>query len=86
MIHAGARILTDIDNERTKLLAGSLDRLAAVAFGIGLLFPAAAYVYSAFDLNYPYADTRWHVVGLLGWPVLCVFLHLMARRVLGSLK
>lgn len=78
--------MIDIDNERTRLLAGSLDRAAAVSFVAGIAFPFAAFIYKAFDLNYPYADTNWHAFGVAGWLALAVVLHLLARRVLGGLK
>lgn len=78
--------MIDKDDERTRLLAGSLDRAATVSFVAGIAVPFAAYIYKAFDLNYPYADTNWHAFGVAGWLALAVALHLLARRVLSSLK
>lgn len=76
----------DIDNERTRLLASCLDRFAAISFAAGVVIPFAAFIYKAFDLNYPYADTHWHAFGVAGWLALAVVLHMLARRVLGGLK
>jgi hypothetical protein len=78
--------LTEIENERTRLLASALNRFSAVSFAAGIAFPFAAFIYEAFDLNYPYADTKWHAFGVAGWLALAVVLHLLARRVLGCLR
>jgi hypothetical protein len=78
--------LTDIANERTRLLADMLNRMASVSFVAGTFFPFAGFIYEVFDLNDPYASTKWHAAGLVGWLALAVVLHLLARRVLGSLR
>ena len=74
-----------VDNERAKLLAGTLDRASTAMFTVGILTPSVSYLFNLQNIR----DT-------LGLPGLVAFvalslaatigLHLLARRVLGDLR
>lgn len=74
-----------VDNERTKLLAGALDRASTAIFTVGIVTPSASYF---FDLQGTRATMG--LLGLGGFVVLsfltAIGLHLLARSVLGELR
>jgi ABC-type Co2+ transport system permease subunit len=74
-----------IHNERTKLLANALDRASTTCFTVGIVTPAAGYLYNVSGFRAA-TGIAVLVAGLIGWFVAAVLLHLAARRVLGSLK
>ena len=71
-----------VENERTKLLAGSIYRLASICMTVGVAGPAATYLYVD--------DQNQDLFRLLAfcyfWLVLAGSLHIIARRTLGHLK
>lgn len=73
-----------VQNERVKLLAGALDRASTALFTVGVVTPAAAYLYNIQgirDLMTPGAAT----FGFLAFAAGSTALHLLARRVLREL-
>ena len=74
-----------IDNERTKLLANALDRASTACFTVGILTPAAGYLYNVGNLR-GVMDIPTLLGGLVGWLFAVVALHYMSRRVLKGLK
>lgn len=72
-----------VENERTKLLAGALDRASTAYFTVGVLAPVAAAIYGAgsFGLG-PIASA---LVALV-WILAAVALHWLARVILGALR
>jgi len=76
---------TQIDNERTKLLANALDRASTACFTVGIATPVAGYVYGLVDFNNALLQ-RWPIAMFAGWLAVSVALHLIARRVLKGLK
>lgn len=79
----GADAVSLIHNERTKLLALTLNTAATSAFTVGVLAPVAAAFY---DLGASRQATRVVVLGAFLWIGAAVVLHLAARRVLGWLE
>jgi multisubunit Na+/H+ antiporter MnhG subunit len=71
-----------VDNERTKLLANSIDRAATSCVTIGVLAPVAGFVY-----NVPGTQISLFqlVVGAILWIVAAAALHLVARLILKDL-
>jgi hypothetical protein len=74
-----------IANERTKLLAGNVDRASTACFTIGVLTPIAGFAYNinALQNSLPVLVL---VIGVICWLLAAILLHLAARRLLGSLK
>ena len=72
-----------IENERTKLLAGALDRASTACITVGLLAPVAAVLYGATGALL--APVGFAVISS-AWFLMAVVLHLTARRILGGLK
>jgi hypothetical protein len=74
-----------IDNERTKLLAGALDRASTSIFTVGIVTPSVSWW---FDLQGVRATLG--PGGLLAFVAVSFLaaaaLHLLARSVLGGLK
>ena len=72
-----------VENERTKLLAGALDRASTARFTVGVLAPTAAALYGAgtFGLE-PLAAAAIALV----WILAAVALHWLARVILGALR
>lgn len=66
-----------IHNERTKLRANALDRLSTAFLAVGA-------VGKAFD--FAPTNTISQAMGLAGWIVGAIALHIMANRTLGRLK
>ena len=69
-----------IQNERTKLLAGALDRASTVCLGVGVAPLIAGLAMGAQGVS------ATLVVTCYGWFVAAVGLHLAARWVLGRLE
>ena len=77
--------MTKLSDERTKLLANALDRASTACFTVGIVTPLAGYVYdvSGFRSSVGLAALA---LGLAGWLVAAVALHLAARRALRRLS
>ena len=71
-----------IDNERTKLLANALDRASTASLAVGVFDPIAATLYNAGGALSPERVTIL-VSGTGPWFAVAVYLHIMARHVLG---
>ena len=74
-----------VHNERTKLLANALDRASTTCFTVGIVTPAAGYLYNVAGFRSA-VGLGVLAAGLVGWLVAAVFLHLAARRALGGLR
>ncbi|HEV7252537.1 MAG TPA: hypothetical protein VGN97_05500 [Mesorhizobium sp.] len=74
-----------IDNERTKLLAGALDRASTACFTVGIATPLAGYIYDIGQFRSAVAPATFGV-GLSSWLCSMIILHLLARRALRSLQ
>jgi hypothetical protein len=72
-----------IQNERTKLLAGALDRASTAFLTVGIVTPVAGYLYglSRAELGLGFLAGAFAV-----WFLLAIGLHLLARYVLGGLQ
>ncbi|SOC94003.1 hypothetical protein SAMN05216358_4203 [Rhizobium sp. AN5] len=71
-----------IHNERTKLLANSLDRASTACVVAGLIAPAASIA------NHSTGSPQLSIstaIGTVIWLSAAVALHLLARRTLGGL-
>jgi hypothetical protein len=76
--------MSTIRNERTKLLAGALDRASTACLTVGVFGPMAAYMYQLGDLQS--GKGLWLIaIGGLTWLCGAGALHFLANRVLGSL-
>lgn len=71
-----------IHNERTKLLANSLDRASTGCVVAGLITPAASL--AKIDIQ-PTGLTASTMAGTIIWLFAAVVLHWIARRILGGL-
>ena len=72
-----------IRNERTKLLAGALDRVSTACVTVGIVAPAASLVYG---FSGRFQAPAWFLsVAFVLWSLAAIALHLGARRVLGGL-
>jgi hypothetical protein len=67
-------------NERTKLLAGSLDRASTVCITVGIATPVSAFMYGS-GLGPGTLAAACYV-----WLTAAFLLHLAGRRILGSLE
>lgn len=74
-----------IHNERTKLLANALDRASTTCFTVGIVTPAAGFLYNVAGFRGAVGVVAL-VAGLFGWFTAAVLLHLAARRALGGLR
>jgi hypothetical protein len=75
-----------IDDERsTRLLANALDRAPTACFTVGIATPVAGYLYNLGSFRTTLEPFAF-AVGLLSWLASVIVLHLMARRVLRSLR
>jgi hypothetical protein len=72
-------------NERTKLMANALDRASTACFTVGVATPLAGWIYDIGGLRTS-LSAEGLVLGILGWILAAVGLHLFARRLLGGLK
>lgn len=70
--------MTLIHNERTKLLANSIDRISTACIAVGVLGRA---------LSLPPQYGFWaNLISPIAWILAAIALHLMARRLLGRLR
>jgi multisubunit Na+/H+ antiporter MnhG subunit len=74
-----------VANERTKLLANNLDRASTACLTIGVLTPLAGFLYNINALQNSLSVLAL-AFGVFGWLLAAALLHLIARRVLGSLR
>lgn len=74
-----------IDNEQTKLLATALNTAATSCFTVGIATPIAGYLYNVGGLQAYLSPVRM-IAGGIGWLVVAVGLHLLARRTLRRLE
>ena len=74
-----------IHNERTKLLANALDRAATACFTVGIATPLAGYIYNVSNFRSSVGNDVL-MIGLVGWLVASVTLHLAGRLVLKGLR
>ena len=77
--------MSQIDNERTKLLAGALDRASTACFTVGVATPLAGYLYGVLSFSEAISG-YWLVFTGASWFFATVILHLIARRILKGLK
>jgi hypothetical protein len=56
-----------IDNERTKLLANALDRASTACFTVGILTPAAGYLYNIGNSAVLWISRRYSAVLSVGF-------------------
>ena len=77
--------MSQIDNERTKLLAAALDRASTACFTVGVATPLAGYLYGVLSFS---AATSGYWVGFTAasWLLATIALPLAARRVVKGLK
>ncbi|WP_454851718.1 hypothetical protein [Rhizobium binxianense] len=73
-----------VDNERTKLLANAFDRASTGCFTVGIATPLAGYLYDIGNFGSSVTPLRL-LLGLSGWLLAAVALHLMARNTLKGL-
>lgn len=73
--------MSQIHNERTKLLANAFDRASTACLTVGILAPIAAAIYTPVGI----APVLGVVVSCAGWLAAAIALHLLARRVLGQM-
>ena len=72
-----------VENERTKLLAGALDRASTACVTVGVLAPVAAVLYGASGTTIG----LWaFALGGVIWLSAALALQWVARMVLGGLK
>lgn len=72
-----------VRNEQTKLLANALNTAATSSFTVGVLAPIAAAIYTSTGAAIP---LRVILFAAAIWFSVAVTLHLLARRVLRSLR
>ena len=68
-----------IDNERTKLLANALDRASTACFTVGILTPAAGYLYNVGNFR-GVMDIPTLLGGLVGWLFLLWSPYIICRE------
>ncbi|NEU12274.1 hypothetical protein G3T14_09025 [Methylobacterium sp. BTF04] len=72
-------------NEQTKLLATALNTAATSCFTVGIATPVAGYIYNVSNLQTTLSP--WSLgLGVAGWLIAAIILHLLARRTLKELK
>ena len=77
--------MSAVHNERTKLLANALDRASTACVTVGIVTPFAGYLYNI--SNFRDNVRVWELaIGLGGWILAAISLHLAGRYVLGGLK
>lgn len=77
--------MSQIDNERTRLLAGALDRASTACFTVGVATPLAGYLYGVLTFSAA-TSGYWLVFTGASWFFATIVLHLIARRILRGLK
>jgi hypothetical protein len=74
-----------IHNERLKLTAGALNTAATSCFTVGIATPLAGYLYNIGGLRSALGIAEL-AIGLAGWLLAALSLHLAARYVLKALR
>ncbi len=74
-----------IANERTKLLANALDRASTAYFTVGVATPLAGWIYDIGGLRTTLSAGAL-ALGLAGWILAAIALHLISRSVMGRLR
>lgn len=74
-----------IRNEQTKLLANALDRASTACFTVGIVTPIAGFLYNIGNFR-GLVPVPALALGLVGWILGAIALHLLARRVLKGLQ
>jgi hypothetical protein len=77
--------MTKVNDERTKLLANALDRASTACFTVGIATPIAGYVYGVSGFRSTIGLSAL-ALGMAGWLIAAIILHLGARIVLGRLS
>ena len=77
--------MTQVHNERTKLLANALDRASTTCFTVGVATPLAGYLYDIAGFR-SVISTLELALGFGGWLLAALVLHLLGRRVLRGIK
>jgi hypothetical protein len=72
-------------NERTKLLANALDRASTACFTVGVATPLAGWVYGLAGLRES-LDALTLLIGISGWLLGALALHVLGRWVLAELR
>lgn len=76
--------MTPGETEKTKLVAGALDRASTACFTVGVATPLAGYVYNIGGIRTAVALSGL-MLGLGGWMLAAIALHYVARRNLRGL-
>jgi hypothetical protein len=79
------RDMSLVHNERIKLTAAAIDRLATAMFVVGFLGPLSATVFGSSSTNIAFHSILDYVEGAF-WLAVGVALHMIARHVLNGLK
>jgi hypothetical protein len=74
-----------VRTEQTKLLANAIDRASTACFTSGIATPIAGFVYNVSGFRSTIGGAELSI-GLLGWLIAAVLLHLGARRILRGLS
>ncbi|GGF61940.1 hypothetical protein GCM10007301_22100 [Azorhizobium oxalatiphilum] len=74
-----------VQNEQTKLMANALDRASTACLTVGVLGPAAAYLYGISPGAGPASQGVPILFGSLFWLAAAAVLHYWARTILGRL-
>lgn len=77
--------MSQIDNERTKLFAGALDRASTACFTVWVATPLAGYLYGVLSFSAA-TSSYWLGFTAAAWLFATVAPHLWARRILTGLK
>jgi hypothetical protein len=75
--------MANVKEEKTKLLAGAIDRASTACLAIGVFAPLAAAFYEVEPNHRPAGF--FLVLGTLIWLVAAIALHMLARRTLSRL-
>ncbi|WP_018899814.1 hypothetical protein [Rhizobium sp. 2MFCol3.1] len=70
--------------EKTKLVANALDRASTASFTVGIATPLAGLLYNVGNFGASVSIPRM-ALGLCGWLVAAIALHIMARHVLDGI-
>jgi hypothetical protein len=70
--------------EKTKLIANALDRASTACFTVGIATPLAGLLYNVGNFGFSISIARM-ALGLGGWLVAAIALHMMARHVLSGM-
>ena len=73
-----------VRSEQTRLLANAIDRASTACVTIGIATPIAGFVYNVSGFRSIISGAELSI-GLLGWLVAAILLHLTARWILRDL-